>query len=172
MPLIGDPETRFIAVPSQNVTLHLDHQEDAQYPYSIREILENGRVKVEHQHPAPTFSLSIFRAVQVDPSLSTSLNSGETVEFRGVQYLIAFEPDDYDAMLRLNSTLWWSAVALGWGIAALSFIALAVVPPVNVRGSIKAAEEGSQLSLVVNTVGDEQSVAESVERLLPPTTEH
>jgi hypothetical protein len=89
-----------------------------------------------------------------------------------VQYLIAFDYDDYDATLRLNSALWWAAVALGWGIAALSIIQLAIVPPVYVRGGVAAVEEGSQLSLVVNTVGDERVIAESFERVLPSTPEH
>jgi hypothetical protein len=172
VPLVGDSETRFIAVPSQNVTLHVDYQADAQYPPSIWETFERGRVKSEDRQPGPSLFLSIYRGVEVDPSLSTSLNSNETVEFRGVQYLIAFDYDDYDATLRLNSALWWAAVALGWGIAALSIIQLAIVPPVYVRGGVAAVEEGSQLSLVVNTVGDERVIAESFERVLPSTPEH
>lgn len=153
LPLTGDPEARFVGVPSQNVTLHVDYQVDAKYPPSAREILTGNGGQGKELQPSPDFSLSFFRGAESKPSQTASLHSGDTVNVDGVRYLVTL---GYDATLRMNSALWWIAVAAGWGVVALSFIALVVAPPVYVQGSVKSTEKGSQVTLTVDILGDEQ----------------
>jgi hypothetical protein len=152
LPLIGDPEARFVGVPSQNVTLHVDHQMDAEHPSSAREIFTASGGGGNGLGPSPDFSLSFFRGAESEPSQTASLHSGETVNVDGVHYLVSF---GYDATLRMNSTLWWIAVGAGWGVVALSLIVLVVAPPIYVQGSVKSAEIGSQVVLTVDVLGDE-----------------
>jgi len=153
LPLTTDPETRFVGVPSQNVTLHVDYQVDAKHPSSGREILMGVGVQGKELQTSPSLSLSFFQGAESQPSQKASLHSGDTVNVNGVRYLVTF---GYDATLRLNSTLWWIAIAAGWGMVALSLIALVVAPPVYVQGSVKSVENGSQVSLTVDILGDEQ----------------
>lgn len=146
LPLIGDPEMRFVGVPSQNVTLHVDYQIDD-----------------EDRHPA--FAFSLFRGAEPHSSHSATLGSGEKVAFDGVYYLITF---DYDVMLRVNSALWWVTVAVGWGVVVLSFIVLTVAPPVYVQGSAESTRKGSRLTLAVDVLGDEQRRHRELKALITP----
>jgi hypothetical protein len=141
LPLSGDPEARFIGVPSQNVTLHIDLQSDE--AGSMHNSWETG----------PVFSLSFFRGADPSPSGSAILRSGQDATFEDVRYLVTF---DYDALLHINSGLWWLGVAAGWGLAALSLVLLAVMPPIYMRGNVQSDGGGSRISLSVDAWGDEQ----------------
>ncbi len=165
LPLTTDPETRFIGVPSQNVTLHVDYQVDAKHPSSGREILTGNRGGGKELQTSPNFSLSFFQGAESQPSQEASLHSGDTVNVDGVRYLVAF---GYDATLRMNSALWWIAVAFGWGAVTLSFITLVMAPPVYIQGSVKSAEKGSQVSLTVDILGDEQQRRRELRDLITP----
>jgi hypothetical protein len=153
--LAGDPETRFVGVPSQNVTLHVDYQMDVDEP------------GLEDRHPGPVFYVSFFRGAEAGPSQSASLKDGEEESFDGVRYQVTF---GYDARLRLDSVLWWIATAAGWGLAALSFIVLAVAPPVFVQGEVMPAAEGSRLALSVDVLGDEQQRRQDLQASVTPDT--
>ncbi len=87
------------------------------------------------------------------------------MDIDGVRYLVTL---GYDATLRMNRALWWIAVAAGWGVVALSFIALVVAPPVYIQGSIKSAEKGGQVSLTVDILGDEQRRHRELRGLVTP----
>jgi hypothetical protein len=163
LPLTGDAETRFVGVPSQNVTLHVDYQIDTEYPSSVREILTaNGG---EGLQPSLDFSLSFFRGAESEPSQTASLRSGDTVDVDGVRYLVTL---GHDVTLRINKALWWTAVAAGWGLVAVSLFALVVAPPVYVRGSVKSAETGGQVTLTVDVLGDEQRRHRELRGLVTP----
>lgn len=157
--LTGDPERRFVGVPSQNVTLRVDYQADAEYPHST------GKVKGEEWFLGPTFSLSFFRGAEAQPSQSVSLDSGDEVTFERVRYRVAFE---YDAMLRTNSSLWWVVIAVGWGITALSFILLTVAPPVYVRGSLEAVGQGSRITLTGDVLGNDEQLRRELRAIVIP----
>jgi hypothetical protein len=144
--LIGDPEARFVGVPSENVTLHVDYRADAEHPGSA------PAAQAEDAYPKGAFSLSFFRGAEATPTSLVSLGSREEVTFDGVRYRITF---DYDAGLHLNSALWWLAVAVGWGATALSFLVLTLAPPVYARGSLLAAAQGCRVTLAVDVLGDE-----------------
>jgi len=165
IPLTTDPETRFVGVPSQNVTLHVDYKLDAKPPSSGREIFVGNGEQGNELQPNPDFSLYFFRGAEAQPSHKASLHSGDTVNVNGVRYLITF---GYDATLRSSSALWWIAVAAGWGMVALSLIALVVASPVYIRGSIKSVETGSQISLTVDILGDEQRWRRELRDLIIP----
>jgi hypothetical protein len=163
LPLIGDPEARFVGVPSQNVTLHVDHQLDTAHPPSLRQILTaSGGNGLE---PRPDFSLSFFRGAESEPSQTVSLRSGEIVTVNGVNYLVSF---GYDATLRMNRTLWWIAAGAGWGVVALSLVVLVVAPPIFVQGSVKSGELGSRVFLNVDVLGDEQRRHRELRGLVTP----
>jgi hypothetical protein len=150
--LSGDPETRFIGVPSQNVTLHVDLPTETQTPASQGERAE------------PTFLISFFRGADANPADSASLQSGQEATFDGVHYRVVF---DYDAVVLVNGTLWWIAVAAGWGLAALSFVVLVLAPPAYVWGDVKAVRNGSRITLLADMCGDERRGYQSLESLLP-----
>ena len=130
LPLAGNSEARFAGVPSKNVTL-----------------------RVDYQAATPVFSLFFFRGAAAQPSQGVSLDSGGEATFEKVRYRLTL---DYDALLRANSTLWWLVVAVGWGVVVLSLILLAVAPPIHLRGQVTAERKGSQVTLAVDMVGDEQ----------------
>jgi hypothetical protein len=159
LPLTGDPEMRFVGVPSQNSTLRVDYQANAEYLRSPHE------AKGEDQHLRPAFFLSFFRGAEVDPSQSEPLDDGDEVTFDGVRYRVAF---DYDALLRSNSTLWWAVVAIGWGMTGLSFILLVVAPPVYVQGHVEAAGEGSRVMLAGDALGNEESLRRELRSIIIP----
>jgi hypothetical protein len=94
-----------------------------------------------------------------------TLRSGDTVNVDGVDYLVSF---GYDATLRMNSTLWWIVAGAGWGVVALSLVALAVAPPIHVQGSVKSVEIGSQVILNVDLLGDEQRRHRELRGLVTP----
>ncbi len=165
LPLIGDPEARFVGVPLQNVTLHVDHQMDTGHPSSARQIFTANGGGGKELQLSPDFSLSFFRGAESEPSQMASLHSGESVNVDGVHYLVSF---GYDATLRMNSTLWWIAVGAGWGVVALSLIALVIAPPVYVQGSVKSAEIGNQVVLTVDVLGDEQRRHRELRGLVTP----
>jgi hypothetical protein len=152
--LLGDPETRFIGVPSQNVTLHVDLPTETQNPAPQGE-------KVE-----PTFLISFFRGADANPVYSVPLRSGQQVTFEGVHYRVAF---DYDAVVLVNSPLWWIAVAVGWGLTALSFIVLVLAPPTYVWGGVRVVRNGSRITLRVDMCGDERRGYQNLRSLLPHT---
>jgi len=136
LPLLGDPEARFVGVPSENVTLHVDY----------------GVAQGEDAYPEGAFSLSFFRGAEATPASQASLRSRDEATFDGVRYRIIF---DYDAGLHLNSGLWWVAVAIGWGMIALSFLVLTLAPPVYARGSLLGTAQGCRVTLAVDVLGDE-----------------
>ncbi len=159
LPLTGDPEMRFVGIPSQNITLRVDYQANAEYPRSP------PGVKAEDQHLRPVFSLSFFRGAEADPSQSEPLDNGDEVTFDGVRYRVAF---DYDALMRANSTLWWVAVAIGWGMIALSFILLTVASPVYVQGKVEATGKGSQVTLTGDIIGNEERIHRELRSIITP----
>jgi hypothetical protein len=161
----GDPETRFIGVPSQNVTLRIDYQGNESQLRSARELLAGDKSKSEDQQPSSMFSISFFRGAESTPSQSVSVHSGGEVTFDGVSYLVTF---DYNAALRINRTLWWIVIAVGWGIVAPAIIVLAVTPPIYVQGTVVAAGNGSQLTLTVDTLGDEGRRYRELQALVTP----
>jgi hypothetical protein len=165
LPLIGDPEVRFVGVPSHNVTLHVDHQLDTVHPPSVRQIFTASRGGGTGLGPGPDFSLSFFRGAASEPNQMATLRSGDTVNVDGVDYLVSF---GYDATLRMNSTLWWIVAGAGWGVVALSLVALAVAPPIHVQGSVKSVEIGSQVILNVDLLGDEQRRHRELRGLVTP----
>ncbi len=165
LPLTADPETRFVGVPSQNVTLHVDYQLDARYPSSAREMLTGNGEQGKELQTSPYFSVSFFQGAESEPRQKASLHSDDTVDVDGVRYLVTL---GYDAALRTNSVLWWMAVAVGWGMVALSFITLVMAPPVYIQGSVKSAENGSQVSLTVDLLGDEQRRRRELRGLITP----
>jgi hypothetical protein len=159
LPLTGEPEMRFVGVPSQNSTLRVDYQANAEYLRSPHGAKEEG----QRLHPA--FSISFFRGAEVDPSQSEPLDDGDEVTFDGVRYRVAF---DYDALLRTNSTLWWVAVALGWGMTALSFILLIVAPPVYVQENVEARGKGSRVTLTGDALGNEEWLRRELRSIIIP----
>jgi hypothetical protein len=136
LPLLGDPEARFVGVPSKNVTLHVDY----------------AAAQGENAHPEGAFSLAFFRGAEATPASQASLGSRDEVTFDGVRYRVIF---DYDAGLYLNRGLWWVAVAIGWGMTALSFLVLALAPPVYARGSLLGTAQGCRVTLAVDVFGDQ-----------------
>jgi hypothetical protein len=167
LPLKGDPETRFVGVPSENVTLQVNYVPEAEHSRRTREILEVGRVEGGDRHSGPNFSLSFFRGAEASPSRSASLPSGGEVTFDGVRYQVTF---DYNVMLRVNRALWWIAVAVGWAVAALSSIVLTVVPPVYAQGSVAAAETGCRVILTIDSMGDAKRRLGELRALITPDT--
>ena len=154
LPLTTDPETRFVGVPSQNVTLHVDYQVDAKHLSSGRDMLTRNGGGARELQTSPSFSLAFYQGAESEPSsLEEGLRSGDIVNVDGVRYLVTF---GYDVTLRMSSALWWIAVAVGWGVVVLSFIGLVVAPPVYVQGSVQSVENGSRVSLTVDILGDEQ----------------
>jgi hypothetical protein len=143
LPLTENPEARFVGVPAKNATLRVDYQPPA------------------NQSSPPIFSLSYFRGVATQPSQTPSLESGSEVMIEQIRYRLTF---DYEVRLRVNSTLWWIAVAGGWGIAALSLVLLAVAPPARVRGR----DDGCHTTLVVNTWSGEPGLRQALGALLAP----
>jgi hypothetical protein len=150
---VGDPETRFVGVPSRNVTLHVNYAGGA----------PEGQGQATH--PGEAFSLSFFRGAEATPTYLASLHSGDTVTFDGVGYRVVF---DYDAGVRLNSRLWWVAVAVGWGMTALSLAMLIVAPPVYAQAGLLATAEGSRVRLTVDVLGDEQRRHRELRALVAP----
>jgi hypothetical protein len=141
LPLAGDSEARFVGVPSQNITLHIDLQAD-----------EAGSMP-ESWDTGPVFLLSFFRGADPSPSGSAALRSGEEATFDGVRYRVTF---DYDALVRINRGLWWIIIGTGWALAALSVVLLVVMPPITMRGHVQPAGEGSRITLSVDGWGDDQ----------------
>jgi hypothetical protein len=139
--LSGDAETRFIGVPSQTVTLHVDLPAETQNAGS-----QGGDVE-------PTFLVTFFRGAELAPADTASLTSGQQTIFDGVDYRVIF---DYDAIVLINSTPWWMAVGAGLALAALSFIVLVLAPPIYVRGDVKAGRNGSRVTLLADLWGDKQ----------------
>ncbi len=150
LPLAENPEARFVGVPAKNVTVRVDYQPPA------------------HQSSPPVFSLSFFRGVATQPSQVLSLESGGEVTLDQIRYRLMF---DYEARLRVNSTLWWIAVAGGWGLAALCFVLLIVVPPVRVRGRWATDGQGGRVMLVVDTWNDGWELRQALGALLAPDGE-
>jgi hypothetical protein len=136
LPLLGDPEARFVGVPSENVTVHVDYR----------------AAQGEDAYPEGAFSLSFFRGAEATPAFQASLRSREEATFDGVRYRITF---DYDAGLHLNTGLWWVATAIGWGMTVLSFLVLTLAPPVYARGSLLGTAQGCRVTLAVDVLGDE-----------------
>jgi hypothetical protein len=166
LPLTTDPETRFVGVPSQNITLHVDYQVDEKHLSSGRDMLTGNGGGGKELQTSPSFSLAFFQGAESEPSsLEESLRSGDTVDVDGVRYLVTF---GYDVRLRMNSALWWIAIAVGWGMVALSYIGLVVAPPVYVHGSVQSAENGSQVSLTVDILGDEQRPRRELRSVIIP----
>ncbi len=159
LPLTGEPEMRFVGVPSQNSTLRVDYQANAGYRLSPRGAKEGD------QRLRPAFSISFFRGAEVDPSQSGPLDDGDEVTFDGVRYRLAF---DYDALLRTNSTLWWVAAGLGWGMTALSFILLIVASPVYVQGNVEATGKGSRVTLTGDALGNEEWLRRELRSIIIP----
>jgi hypothetical protein len=153
IPATGDPETRFIGVPSKNVTLRVDYQPGERRLLGTRLLLAGDKPQSEDQRPSSMFSISFFRGAESTPSRSASVPSGGEVTFDGVNYLVTFE---YNAALRVNRTFWWILIAVGWGMVAPGIILLAITPPIYVQGSVVTAGKGSQLTLRVDLLGDEQ----------------
>ncbi len=141
LPLSGDSEARFVGVPSQNITLHIDLQADK--ASSMPESRDTG----------PVFLLSFFRGADPSPSGSAALRSGEEATFDGVRYRVIF---DYDALLRINTGMWWIIIGTGWALAALSFVLLVVMPPITMRVHVQPAGGDSRISLSVDAWGDDQ----------------
>ncbi|GAB4548410.1 MAG: hypothetical protein Kow0063_43360 [Anaerolineae bacterium] len=168
LPLVGDPETRFAGVPSQNVTLHLACQERTGDQPGLRDALSRDRAGAGGQTPQPACSISFFRGAEAEPSQTEPLRDNNQVTFDGVIYQVTF---DYAATLRINSSLWWLLVASGWGITALSLTALAVAPPVYGRVDVEARRHGSQVSLTMDVLGDRQRRRQELERLVSSTSE-
>jgi hypothetical protein len=139
--LSGDAETRFIGVPSQTVTLHVDLPAETQ---------DTGPQGGETE---PTFLVTFFRGADLAPAKTVSLTSGQQTTFDGVRYQVIF---DYDAVMLINSTPWWMAVGAGWGLAALSFILLVLAPPMYVRADVKPGRNGSRMTLIADMWGDDQ----------------
>jgi hypothetical protein len=148
LPLTESPEMRFVGVPARNVTLRVDYQPPA------------------NQSSPPSFSLSFFRGAATQPSQPPlSLESGSEVTLDQIRYRLTF---DYEVRLRLNSTLWWIAVAGGWGIAALSFVLLVIVPPVRVRGRWATDGNGCHVTLTIDTWSGEQGLRQALGALFAP----
>jgi hypothetical protein len=143
LPLTENPEASFVGVPAKNATIRVDYQPPA------------------NQSSPPIFSLSYFRGVATQPSRSLTLESGSEVTLEQIRYRLTF---DYEVRLRINSTLWWIAVAGGWGIAALSFVLLAIAPPVRVRGR----DNGGHTTLVVDTWSGELGLRQALGALFAP----
>jgi hypothetical protein len=93
------------------------------------------------------------------------VHSGGEVTFDGVSYLVTF---DYNAALRINRTLWWIMIAVGWGMVASGIIVLAVTPPIYVQGNVVTAGKGSQLTLTVDILGDEGRRHRELQALVTP----
>jgi hypothetical protein len=161
----GDPETRFIGVPSQNVTLRVDYQPDERRLRGARELLAGDKPKSEDQRLSSVFSISFFRGAESTPSRSASVPSGGEVIFDGVSYLVTFE---YNAALSINRTFWWLLIAVGWGMVAPGIIVLAVTPPIYVQGNVVTAGKGSQLTLRVDILGDEQRRRQELRAIVTP----
>jgi hypothetical protein len=155
LPLTGDPEARFVGVPSENVTLNVNYQADS------------ARAPGDDRPAVPTFSLSFYRGADPDPTQSASVSSGEQATFDGVRYLVTF---DYDAALRIHSAAWWLAVAIGWTVAAASFIVLVIAPPIYARASLEARGQDSRVWLTVDTLGDGQERQIEFQALITPDT--
>jgi len=153
LPLIGDPESQLVGVPSENVTLHMAIQENAAGQAGPGATPERGEAQGEEGHLEPVFFLSFFRGAEALPSQAEYVHSGQEVTFEGVRYLVTFS---YDATLRIRSSLWWIVIGIGWGLTALSFIALTVMPPVYVQGNVSPVGKGSRIALTVDVLGDEQ----------------
>jgi hypothetical protein len=147
LPLAENPEARFVGVPARNVTVRVDYQPPA------------------NRSSPPTFTLFFFRGVETRPNQSLSLKSGSEVTLDRIRYRLTF---DYEARLRVNSTLWWPVVAGGWAIVALSFVLLAVAPPVRVRGRWATDDKGCHITLAVDTWDGEQRLRQALRALLTP----
>lgn len=168
LPLVGDPETRFAGVPSQNVTLHLACQARAEHRPGLRDILTRSNAMDANQTPEHICSISFFRGADPEPSQSEPVVDGAQVTFDGVSYRVAF---DQAATLRINSAPWWMLVAVGWGVTALSLVALAVAPPIYGRGDVEPTGQGSRVSLELDVVGDKQRRQRELERLSGPMSD-
>jgi hypothetical protein len=164
LPLNGDPESQLVGVPSENVTLHVAIQENAAGQAGPG-LPERDEAQGEEGHPEPTFFLSFFRGAEPLPSQSEYVHSGQEVTFEGVRYLVTFS---YDATLRIRSSLWWIVIGAGWGLTALSFIALTVMPPVHVQGDVEPVGKGSRIALTVDVLGDEQRSQGELRALITP----
>ncbi len=147
LPLAENPETRFVGVPARNLTVRVDYQPPA------------------NRSSLPAFSLFFFRGAETRPSQSLTLESGSEVTLDRIRYRLTF---DYEARLRVNSALWWLAIAGGWGIAALSFVLLAVAPPVRARGRWAMDDKGCHITLAVDTWDGEQRLRQALRALLAP----
>jgi hypothetical protein len=93
------------------------------------------------------------------------VSSGGEVTFDGVNYLVTFE---YNAALRINRTFWWILIAVGWSMVAPGIILLAITPPVFVQGSVVTTGKGSQLTLRVDILGDEQRRRQEFQAIIKP----
>jgi hypothetical protein len=147
LPLAENPEARFVGVPVRNATVRVDYQPPA------------------NQSSTPVFSLFFFRGVETRPSQSVSVESGSEVTLDRIRYRLTF---DYEVRLRVNTALWWIVVAGGWGMAALSFVLLALVPPVRVRGRWAVDDKGCRITLAVDTWGGEQGLRQALRALVAP----
>ena len=165
VPLMGDPETRFVGVPTQNVTLYIGDQAEAGSPASARQSPLADREQSNEGSPNPFVLISFYQGAESATSYEASLHSGDAVDFEGVRYQVVTV--SYDATLRLRSTLWWIAAA-GWGVTVVSLIALVVAPPIYAQGSAEAAGKGSRVALKVDMLGDEAARRREFERLLLP----
>jgi hypothetical protein len=151
LPLSGDSESRFVGVPSQNVTVHID--------------LQAQETNLVHESPdaSPPFSLSFFQGAEANPSGTAVLRSGEEAVFDGVRYLVTF---DYNALLRINAGLWWMVVGAGWALTALGFILLVVAPPTYMRGNAQSEGGSTRISLSVDMWDGDQRRYQDLRRLV------
>jgi hypothetical protein len=147
LPLNENPEARFVGVPVRNVTIRVDYQPPAS------------------RSSPPIFSLFFFRGVATQPSQTLSLESGSEVTLDRIRYRLTF---DYEVRLRVNSTLWWLAAAAGWGIAASSFVLLAMAPPARVQGRWTTDDKGCHITLAVDTWDGERGLRQALGALLAP----
>lgn len=159
LPLAENPETRFVGVPSQNITLSVNYWPSAEHTYDAEQVPGEA---APHED---VFLLSFFRGAEVSPAYETSVRSGDEVAFDGVRYRVSL---DFDARLRLNSALWWVAGGAGWAIAALGFLVLTLAPPVYAQGSLRIGENGTRVRLAGETLGDEQQRHRELRAALVP----
>jgi hypothetical protein len=64
--------------------------------------------------------------------------------------------------------LWWLAVAIGWTVAAASFIVLVIAPPIYARASLEARGRDSRVWLTVDTLGEGQGRQIEFQAIITP----
>ena len=151
LPLTDRPEARFVGIPSENATLRVDYRPGIA-----------GK-------PVPAFQLLLFQGAEASPSRTLSLPNGGGETVGGIHYRVIL---DYNPVLRVHSGLWWLMTTVGWGIAALSFVCLMVTPPLCVWGQVtprgKSGKGGSQVTLMVEALGDRPRLRREMKSLVAP----